>query len=94
MTWKKLKHLLFQCPTFWTWAGAFNCTKCGTNFRCYWSGNDITNHGTDICDKCAAVIHAAKDAELQRDYEEAEADELTRTLLPEYVLYVPELEDL
>lgn len=56
MTWKRLKHLLFQCPTFWSWAGAFNCTKCGKNFRCYWHGNDITGHGTDICDKCAAII--------------------------------------
>lgn len=49
-------HKLFQCPTYWTFKGSFTCTQCGKRKRCYWDGNDMTGHGTDICERCARYI--------------------------------------
>ena len=53
---KKLYHYLFTCPTFWSWKPKFTCPKCGRKYRCYWDGNDIDNHGINICNSCAKTI--------------------------------------
>jgi len=54
-TWiQKLYHKLFNCPTFWRVKSAFKCPKCHIKYRCYWDGNDVTGHGVDLCNKCAA----------------------------------------
>jgi hypothetical protein len=48
----KLKHYLFECPTFWQLKPAFKCPHCGATYRCYWDGNDIGGK-INICNKCA-----------------------------------------
>jgi hypothetical protein len=48
---QKLKHYLFDCPTFWRIKPAFKCPICGATFRCYWDGGDIGGHN-DVCCKC------------------------------------------
>ena len=48
----KVKHYLFECPTFWRIRPAFKCPNCGANYRCYWDGNDVGGK-INICDKCA-----------------------------------------
>lgn len=58
---KKWKHKLFNCPTFWKsiWNTFFKskpyyrCPQCKKAMHCYWDGNDVTDKGTDLCDKCA-----------------------------------------
>ena len=52
---KRWKHLLFDCPTFWSIRPRFKCPDCGKTYRCYWDGND-TDHGINLCDTCAAAI--------------------------------------
>lgn len=44
-------HKLFNCPTFWSIKPRFKCPECGKTYRCYWDGNDVDGHGTDLCDK-------------------------------------------
>lgn len=59
---KKVKHKLFQCPTFWKsiWntflksKPYYRCPQCKKAMHCYWDGND-TNKGINYCDKCASV---------------------------------------
>jgi len=53
---KKLKHKLFNCPTFWRLKPSYQCPKCLKKYRCYWDGNDIEGVGIHYCDKCAAVL--------------------------------------
>lgn len=55
-TFKKIRHYLFNCPTFWRLKPAFECPKCGRKYRCYWDGNDILGHGINICNSCAKKI--------------------------------------
>ncbi len=50
---KGLLHKLFWCPTFWQLSRAFHCPECGRGYRCYYDGNDVTGHGTDLCNRCA-----------------------------------------
>ena len=51
---KKLRHYLFNCPTFWHPTKWITCTECGKKMFCYWDGNDISNVGIDYCNKCAS----------------------------------------
>ena len=53
---KRWKHKLFDCPTFWKRKPAFECPECGKKYRCYWDGNDVTGHGTDYCNACAKKL--------------------------------------
>ena len=55
---KRWKHKIFDCPTFWKLEPSFTCPSCSKKYRCYWDGNDITGHGTDYCNKCAKRIEA------------------------------------
>ncbi len=48
----KIKHYLFECPTFWKIKPKFKCPVCGKKYRCYWDGNDIGGL-TDVCKSCA-----------------------------------------
>jgi len=48
----KLKHKLFDCPTFWNLKPSFQCPICGHKYRCYWDGNDCFGL-IDVCNKCA-----------------------------------------
>ena len=48
-----IKHLLFHCPTFWSFRRIGHCPECGKKYRCYYQGNDVIGHGTDLCNKCA-----------------------------------------
>ena len=58
---KKWKHKLFKCPTFWKsiWNTLikskpfYRCPQCDKAMHCYWDGND-TNKGIDFCDNCAS----------------------------------------
>lgn len=47
----KLKHYLFDCPTFWRIKPAFKCPECGGRYRCYWDGNDVGGK-INLCHKC------------------------------------------
>lgn len=49
----KLKHYLFDCPTFWRRKPAFQCPHCGKEYRCYWDGNDCGGK-INVCHACAA----------------------------------------
>ena len=49
---KRIKHYLFECPTFWELKPRFKCPVCGKKYRCYWDGNDIGGK-IDVCCKCA-----------------------------------------
>lgn len=49
----KLKHYLFDCPTFWRRKPAFQCPHCGKKYRCYWDGNDCGGK-INVCHACAA----------------------------------------
>jgi hypothetical protein len=60
ITWKKVKHLLFHCHTFWQWKRAYKCPVCGKRYRCYWDGNDVVDWGTDICADCYKKIDAGE----------------------------------
>ena len=61
---KRWKHKIFECPTFWKskwntfWKSKsmYRCPKCNKAMHCYWDGNDITNHGIDICGSCASKL--------------------------------------
>ena len=57
---KRWAHKLFHCPTFWKIKWAWCCTQCGKGHKCYWDGNDINGHGTDICNKCAKKLESKK----------------------------------
>lgn len=48
----KLKHYLFECPTFWRRKPAFQCPHCGKKYRCYWDGNDCGGK-INVCHECA-----------------------------------------
>lgn len=48
----KIKHYLFECPTFWQMKPAFKCPCCGKEYRCYWDGNDIGGK-INVCHECA-----------------------------------------
>jgi len=48
---KKLKHFLFDCPSFWTWEPKFKCSQCDNRYRCYWQANDCYGH-VNVCNKC------------------------------------------
>jgi hypothetical protein len=54
---KRLWHLLFECPTFWSFTPKFTCPVCHKQYRCYWDGNDIAGM-IDVCNKCAVSIDA------------------------------------
>jgi len=47
----KIKHYLFECPTFWKLKPSFQCPQCGHKYRCYWDGNDVGGK-INICRKC------------------------------------------
>ena len=49
-------HKLFECGTYWNPRTWYHCTRCSKTLKCYWDGNDVTGHGIDFCDKCAAVL--------------------------------------
>jgi hypothetical protein len=49
--WKRWKHYLFSCPTFWRLKPAYRCSICGKRYRCYWDLND-TDKGINICRNC------------------------------------------
>jgi hypothetical protein len=51
--WKRWRHYLFDCPTFWLWKPRFTCPDCGANYRCYWDGNDVGGK-VDVCNECAS----------------------------------------
>jgi hypothetical protein len=51
----KLKHYLFECPTFWRVKPAFTCPLCGATYRCYWDGNDCHGH-INVCKACAREL--------------------------------------
>lgn len=55
----KIKHYLFECPTFWRIEPAFECPQCGSKYRCYWDGNDIGGK-INICNKCADEFQVKK----------------------------------
>jgi hypothetical protein len=51
---QRLRHYLFDCPTFWQWSRAFMCPLCGSKYRCYWDGNDSDcGAGMSLCVKCS-----------------------------------------
>lgn len=58
---EKLKHKLFNCPTFWKskWNTItknkpyYRCPQCKKSMHCYWDGND-TKKGINYCNKCAS----------------------------------------
>ncbi len=50
---KRLFHLLFECPTFWRLKPAFTCPECGDQYRCYRDGHDVVGVGIDLCGPCA-----------------------------------------
>lgn len=58
---KKIKHYLFECPTFWQIKPAFTCPDCGATYRCYWDGNDAGGK-INLCNKCAAKYEAKEQA--------------------------------
>ena len=47
----KLRHYLFECPTFWRSKPAFKCPICGDTYRCYWDGNDVGGE-INVCKTC------------------------------------------
>lgn len=49
--WRRLRHLLFECPSFWQWRRAFSCPLCGKKYRCYWDGGDANGH-INLCREC------------------------------------------
>lgn len=49
---RKLRHYLFECPTFWRKKPAFECPLCQKQYRCYWDGHDAAGH-INLCHKCA-----------------------------------------
>ena len=51
---KRWRHKLFDCPTFWRKKPAFKCPICGRTYRCYWDGHDVSGMGIDLCGKCAS----------------------------------------
>ncbi len=53
-------HKIFKCPTFWKIKPAFKCPKCSATYRCYWDGNDVEGHGTDLCNTCAVKYETKK----------------------------------
>ena len=61
---RRWKHKLFECPTFWSVKPKFKCPLCGTTYRCYWDGNDAGGH-INLCDPCANTIEAAEAANVE-----------------------------
>jgi len=58
---ERLRHKLFDCPTFWHWDCAFTCPLCGSGYRCYWDGNDSDcGAGIDLCVRCAKIHEGHK----------------------------------
>ena len=57
---KKIYHKIFECPTFWRIKPAFKCPECSVTYRCYWDGNDVADHGIDLCNKCAVKYETKK----------------------------------
>lgn len=49
--WKRWKHKLFSCPTFWKLKPAFTCPICGREYRCYWDGHDEFGK-VNVCTPC------------------------------------------
>lgn len=50
---QRLRHYLFDCPTFWQWHRAFTCPLCGGKYRCYWNGHDSDcGAGINLCTSC------------------------------------------
>jgi len=50
----RLKHKLFDCPTFYRFRHTFICPLCGAGFRCYWDGHDSDcGAGINLCSVCA-----------------------------------------
>ena len=47
----KLRHYLFECPTFWRRQPAFKCPICDATYRCYWDGNDVGGK-INVCKTC------------------------------------------
>jgi hypothetical protein len=47
----KMRHYLFECPTFWRRKPAFQCPVCEATYRCYWDGNDVGGK-INVCKKC------------------------------------------
>lgn len=53
---KRLRHLLFNCQTFWRIRPFYHCSECGKGFRCFWDGNDCCRL-TNICRRCFVKNH-------------------------------------
>ena len=47
----KMRHYMFECPTFWRLKPAFKCPVCDAKYRCYWDGNDVGGK-INVCKKC------------------------------------------
>ena len=45
---KKLKM-----RNWWLRKPKYHCPICGKGLYTYWDGNDVTNVGIDLCNKCA-----------------------------------------
>lgn len=54
---RRLRHKLFECPTFWALRPTFKCPCCGATYRCYWDGNDIGGK-INVCQPCANKYRA------------------------------------
>ena len=65
--WKLIKHILFDCETFWTRKPYHNCTVCKVGYRCYWLANDCYGH-TSVCNKCYAKFK--KELGPEKEWEE------------------------
>ena len=54
---KKIKHYLFECPTFWSIKPKYNCHSCGVGYRCYWEANDACGW-VSVCNKCTMILES------------------------------------
>jgi len=59
ISWWKTWRKKMEMRDWWLRRPRSRCPRCRKGLYSYWDGNDVDNHGTNYCNKCARILEAS-----------------------------------